>query len=457
MRDAPMSSDAAMSTDASDTGLPVGSDVLDVPTGTDVPNATDAGPATGEIARSADSFVDSVGVCVHLGYPNTPYVRQFDTVIHPRLMELGVRHLRSDLVMPGSVGATNLTTLASGSRPIRTMLIMNPGMIAPSDVPALAHSLLPGIEAIEGPNEPNLAYEHFTYMGMGFPAGVRAYQRDLSAAVQAATDPAVRALPVVATALGQPNPTDSMMLGDISAWVDFASLHNYPGGRNPIVNLNARLALAQQVGGTSHRVFLTESGYHNAVPPLPMITASQPGISEEAGGRYTPRLFLLNFNDPRAARTYEYEFIDQVVDTGGMTDQEHHFGLLHNDGSTKPAFDAMRNLITLLDDPGPAFAPMRLDYALAGDMTNIQHTLLARRDGRIYLILWQEVASYDLATNTDLTIASRALTLTLNTTFSRATLYAPHAGSTPIAAPVNNPHTLMLHVPDHVLVVELTP
>ncbi|MDX6590629.1 MAG: hypothetical protein QOI84_1903, partial [Solirubrobacterales bacterium] len=48
-------------------------------------------------AKSADSFVGSIGVGVHLSYTDTPYYGQFTTV-KQRLQELGVRHVRDDLV-----------------------------------------------------------------------------------------------------------------------------------------------------------------------------------------------------------------------------------------------------------------------------------------------------------------------------------------------------------------------
>ena len=44
-------------------------------------------------ALSADSFVDSIGVNVHLTYGGTPYER-FEDLIKPKLKESGIRHIR---------------------------------------------------------------------------------------------------------------------------------------------------------------------------------------------------------------------------------------------------------------------------------------------------------------------------------------------------------------------------
>ncbi|HEV2769635.1 MAG TPA: hypothetical protein VGV40_05560, partial [Solirubrobacteraceae bacterium] len=46
-----------------------------------------------EDARSAGSFVESVGVNTHLGYDDTVYGRSWP-VVRDGLVELGVRHIR---------------------------------------------------------------------------------------------------------------------------------------------------------------------------------------------------------------------------------------------------------------------------------------------------------------------------------------------------------------------------
>ena len=52
------------------------------------------------------------------------------------------------------------------------------------------------------------------------------------------------------------------------------------------------------------------------------------------------------------------------------------------------------------------FARGRLDYRLTGDLTNLQHTLLQKRDGRFYLGLSLEVPSTDA-------LQTRSVTLNL--------------------------------------------
>jgi hypothetical protein len=53
-----------------------------------------------------------------------------------------------------------------------------------------------------------------------------------------------------------------------------------------------------------------------------------------------------------------------------------YMGLLHADGSPKPQFTALVNLIHLLSDRGPSFTPTALQYSMSGDTRNVDHTLL---------------------------------------------------------------------------------
>ncbi len=181
---------------------------------------------------------------------------------------------------------------------------------------------------------------------------------------------------------------------------------------------------------------------------------SAPEAAENAAAKYTPRLYFEYFNRG-IARTYDYELIDSMPEPT-MTDQEEHFGLVRNDGTNKPVFTSLKNTITLLEDPGPRFTPKSLDYALSGDTTNVHRTLLQKRDGRFYLVLWKEVSSYNTDTNRDLSVPSSEVTLTLNQQMATAKTYLP-TNSVNQVQQYTAPKNLTLNVPDQLLVVELTP
>src|SRR5689334_22035419 len=72
-------------------------------------------------ARTANSFVDSIGVNTHTYYTNTKYYQQFSTITQ-RLKELGVRHVRENLVPNRSDQYKMLNALAAQG--IKSTLIL---------------------------------------------------------------------------------------------------------------------------------------------------------------------------------------------------------------------------------------------------------------------------------------------------------------------------------------------
>ena len=68
------------------------------------------------------------------------------------------------------------------------------------------------------------------------------------------------------------------------------------------------------------------------------------------------------------------------------------------DGSPKPAFTAMRNLIALLREPEhKAFTLGSLALTFSGAPRSLRFTLLQTSDESYYLALWNDVSVYELA------------------------------------------------------------
>jgi hypothetical protein len=167
-------------------------------------------------------------------------------------------------------------------------------------------------------------------------------------------------------------------------------------------------------------------------------------------GRYVPRL-LLSYFAAGIQRTFLYELINEGSDP---RNREHNFGLLRVDGSEKPAFRSLRNLIRILEDPGAEFRAGRLAFTLEGDTAKIRPLLLQKRDGTFYLILWQSVASYDLQQATNVSIADRPLTVRFATAASSVRVFEPLTGSSPIGTH-NGASQLQVSVPDHPIIIEI--
>jgi hypothetical protein len=148
---------------------------------------------------------------------------------------------------------------------------------------------------------------------------------------------------------------------------------HHPGiagwGANGYGSIAYAIGLARQ-SAASKAIVTTETGYHNSINTR----EGHNFIPEDVAQKYIPRLFLEQFNH-NILRTFGYEFIDLTNDSkrevSGL-----NFGLLRNDGSPKPAFITLKDLISLLKDANFQFNPGSLNYSLRGDTTDIHHTLL---------------------------------------------------------------------------------
>ncbi|MGL6342424.1 MAG: hypothetical protein ACRC80_25185 [Waterburya sp.] len=404
-------------------------------------------PKLSEQARSADGFVDSMGVAIHPSYTDTIYGK-YDEIIKPRLQELGVRHVRNDSVALEDKN-TQQKYLDLAKIGIKSTVIIDPrfpNQNTGSGGVDFVKSILESVEAVEGPNEPD-DYK----FGENFAQMIRDFQADLYFGIK--KDPETANLPVL-------SPSAFFIkyafeLGQIPC--DIGNTHHYPRGQwgIPADGLDRQILAAKVMCGEKP-IIVTESGYNNGAN----LKLTEFSVSEQAGAKYLLRLFLEYFNRG-IKRFYTYELIDAQPDLQGENYFEWHFGLLRNDGSPKPDFIALKNLISLLQDreamADNSLFLKSLDYNLQGNTTNIHHTLLQKSNGNFYLILWQEVPSFEHKTKTDIVVPERSLILTLNTPISKATTYQPVNSITPLEKYDNNIKHLKLKVPDHPLVIELVP
>ena len=206
------------------------------------------------------------------------------------------------------------------------------------------------------------------------------------------------------------SPLGAPLVGDVSQYTDAGNLHNYKGGWNPgfagswgygYVNYLSDALSIQLAGITNPNqpAISTETGYTNAVvaqstqlgyPPGTFMPYDANSISEADAATYMPRIPLMAWlNGIR--RTYIYELLSSPGED---------YGLLRGDGSQKPAFLALANLINLLADTGYSFTPQPLQYTITGGDSTVQHLLLQKRNTRYYLIIWLEASIYNKFSNT---------------------------------------------------------
>jgi hypothetical protein len=359
-------------------------------------DAPAAAPALTPVqARPADSLVDSYGVVTHLTYDSYRDLPQ----VTEKLTELGVRHLRTRLYANNKYEYEAMRSLAALG--MRFNVVMGTPIAEKQTPEILVNTLvkeMPSgvVESVEGANEWNLKDRP------NWVSELRAHQKRLYTAVK--SNPVTRDLPVLAPALGMRKGYTE--LGDLSAYSDFGNNHLYPGGQQPSARIDETTAAERAVVGDKP-IYYTEAGYHNALNT----SGTHFPTTEAAAGTYAPQLLLEHFIRG-TVRVYNYELLDEGSDPG-KSDQEDNFGLVRHDFTPKPAFTAMKNLLALAADPGPAFTPGSLAYRVDGAPSDLRQVLLQKRDGRFLLLLWREASVYDRVAKKPLTVTPAKLSVEL--------------------------------------------
>lgn len=488
----------------------------------------------GERAVTTDRFIDSIGINAHWGYGGSRYADHYPEVKR-LLIESGIRHVRGDLSRAQDLAASGIKTMAVAD--IDTRYTHFPAFARADGNDDTIKSILatikkantplPAIDSVEGPNETDNFWTMFqkSYKGQGWRPkkpgeasdaydkavlgsiiqGTIGFQSDLYRALKA--DPATKNLTVIGPALGRtyapntiPNPLPA---GSLAGAVDWGNFHPYPYGGNfdgyggsydtivaPHDYTHAGNFPSDSMDRDDKGSPFTPLAFVSYAPPFapkPMAASEtgypthRSGSSERAQGKYLPRLFCEYFTHG-VPRTFWYEMVDEdeFPDPNG-DNVECHYGIIRKDLTPKPAYIALKSLLTLLKDPHPvrpAFTPAALQYSLSvrpvrgytepnsGMVTDydrtqyVHHLLLQKSDGVFYLLLWHEIADEDVSTAPHRPIQPPAMptTITLPPAIAAATVYAYDGGE--ILQPTKGAVVqgrLQVNVPDQVLVVRLSP
>lgn len=433
-------------------------------------------------ARRTSDFVDSMGVNVHLEYAGTPY--QYYRAVNERLIELGMHHIRdeindtadaafvSELQQMSSMGYTVCGLIEGGNDYPPAGEALESGKVVP-----MIENLLPSIDAVEGQNEPDdPSTPPFEY-GLDYllyPQGAINESEDLGAIVKG--DPALRSLPVLAMSEGTPQ--DFTKLAGITPppilYADYGNMHAYQSGLWGDWGLtDLYIKFARKYTGSA-ALWTTEMGYHNNTNYLS--DGEQQGVSERASAIYLPIAFLSGFSEG-VMRTFSYELIDEAPDPplASCTQQnqvrcmgEGYYGLLHYDGTSKPAFTALKNLIDVLNDPAKGSYeikpenPGSLAITFSGAPPKMSYTLLEKSNGDYYLALWNDLEVYQPATSGaaghDVDRQPVPMTITFANQYE-FTVYAPNdpSGVNPTDAYTiaTTPNSIQLNLPAKVLLLKI--
>jgi hypothetical protein len=344
----------------------------------------------GEAPKSADAFVDTIGVNTHFYYLD----RKFSdgSSIISKIKDAGIRHVREGLDInffkdPNQLALLNDLNAAG----VRFSFITS-------------YNLHTAVEA---------------------HAWVKQFGPEIALWNQFKNDSSTSAIEVIGSPLIATE--NAVLHGDaVANYMDRANIHNYLSTRHPetlgwgedgygsLDYAVRRVAEPMKPGNKSP--LSTETCYQNIDNIY--------GLDEKFSGRYIPRQYLFSFNYG-IPRTYCYQFWNEG--TGQASDKdngEFNFGFVRYDGSPKPVYTAIKNMIGLLNDPGPAFTLSKLDYKLEGSVTDVQKTLLQKRNGDYYLALWIGKASWEPNQRIELSVADQQVTLKLPADIKSITAYA---------------------------------
>ena len=396
-------------------------------------------------ALSASSFVQSIGVNVHMAYTWTPYANV--AAVETELGYLGVDKVR-DVFWPA--GLASFEQLAASGTKIDFILpVYQPSTVNLSQFTSLLDSFAqahPGsISAIEGPNEVNI--QPGTFDGGTTPADQAALQAALYSAVN--NDPNLRGIPVYALTIGSGSASAFQPYGDLSSYANYANAHSYlPDNSTPQSALQNLLPIQTGIDTPGLPIVITETGW--TTDP----SYSYNGADQTTQAKLTLDTLVDAFKDG-VSTTYLYELIDEAPDPGDANSED-HYGLFNYDGTPKAAAEAIHNLTSILADPNStsSFTPGTLSYAVPNLPANGNQLLLQKSGGTFDLVLWAEASIWNANTHSEIAAPSQNTTINFATTQKSVLIFDPLLGSAPIAAYLNV-QSIQVALADHPIIIEI--
>jgi hypothetical protein len=385
----------------------------------------------GEQALPAFSFPDSIGVNIHLSSGNTKYFTDIQGVTQ-LLANLGVHHYRNDVDQWATPQIfANAETLAQAG--IKGDWVIGNEMSA-QNINNIIASAPNSVEAYEGPNEDD--------KDVGAP--LKNLMSMLHDTVR--SNPATSSFPIYNATITDINQIGTM--GDLSAYADFGNMHDYYYPRFPETpSYGGSFYNCGGYGSMSFNVCVAKVN----VPGKPVVSTETGYISgtqsDAVFGRYMARL-LFEHLSMGVPRTYLYELLDEV--------NSPNYGLVHDDYSPKPAYTAIKNLISLFSDEN--FSAGKLDYSLTGQTDNVYHTLFQKKDGTWMMAIWLGVASANPVPGFETySVPAQSVTLKSNTPVGAVTISTLDDNGNISTQPASSGNPVTIPVTDTVTIVSLAP
>ena len=389
-----------------------------------------------------------MGVVTHLSYTDTPYYQDFPQIFQA-LQSLGVHHIRDGYASWSKSSPVVQAHQQLAAAGIKCDYVVQLSALPTADSIEDFAPKVQDLESLEAPNECDVAGNCGGFDGI---AGILNMLLVLPTINTAAQNLGV---PVVGPSFTEPS--SYPVVGNLSSEMTVNNLHVYFGGRNPGSNgwgapdaegnaygsFNWWLDQAA-IDGPGLPSLITETGY--MAYPSTDVPATVP---ESVEASYIPRTLLVAYNKG-FQKTYLYELLDEVSSPG--------YGLLNTDLTPKPAFTAVKNLLSILNDTGGSFVPGSLQYTISGGDATLNHVLLEKQDGSFWLVLWLEQSSWDPITTTPIAVTPQTISIALNGSYQATTDYQfdSNGDVTPFNQSMQGNST-SLTVSDQVSVVKIVP
>ncbi|MBD2260562.1 hypothetical protein [Pseudanabaena sp. FACHB-2040] len=383
-------------------------------------------PAATETPKSADAFVDSVGINTRLSYTDWPTASNWDNPdpaqnIRQLLVNTGIRHVRDRIPNPSL--EPNITYVNprlaqlyrdNGIRFLTGIDTRNNNVLDTSKIQSYVDWFAKGtisldgqaipvrslLEATEGPNEYDM-HHHQSSRDPNWSTNLRAYQAAIHQKVRASS--VLASLPILMPSLVH-TPYCGSPLGSLSNVSTYGNLHsypNYPYMKPPSSNLGWHLDNVSDCVGTK-KSWVTETGYFTR-------TGNNKELSEATAAKYTSRLIAEYFRSGKISRTYLYNLVTGGVDGWGLIAAQKTSttvnGWQQYSLRPKPSYHAVKSLNKLLGEAtwsktekrwnAPAVNLRAINLSFEGKDANTRHLLLQKSNNRYYLLLWQEVESFN--------------------------------------------------------------
>lgn len=402
----------------------------------------------------AEELRDSLGICLRLHFPDSPYYKNFSKV-KQRLGEMNVKYARerlqfdawnSETVRDRMIDLHNSFGIKFNNR-VDERYGSGSGIELDNYKvdDALAYFKAGGtgyIDTIEGPNEYNSTYH---YDGnQDWVSDLRSFYWKLQDEMN--KDSFFSGIPLVGPSIWESIPEDVAAVGRMDGWIDYNNLHAYPNGRPPTVDMNDWLNDANSIDPYAP-IYVTEFGYTTCTDQI--------GVSEKAAAKYMPRMWVEYFMEDTAKM-----FIHELVDMGTSTSSVgSNWGLCEYDFSPKKQFNAFKSILSTIKDTASnsmSFGTDTIEMSFSYKNSDTHTLLLQKADEEFYLLLWREVRSWDNTNHNDISNGSDNMQVIFDTPIVEAEQFKFDDNFNYVSSSPNvwgNDKRMTLYVPDDIMIV----